>query len=165
MKTALSLSLVALLALSACDSTSPDTAPTGEPSSSDALPAPSETASATPSPAPTATSTTPAVSGFPAAMQGRWGLVAADCTSQAGDNKGMITVSASEIRFYESIAEIQTVKESSATRLRATLAYEGEGMKWNRDALLQAKPATNQLVLEEFGSDAVPGPRTYTRCK
>ena len=98
-------------------------------------------------------------------MLGRWGLVPADCTSQRGDNKGMITITADQIRFYESVAEISAVKESSPTRLRASLAFEGEGMQWTRDALLEARPGGGQLFMEEFGADAVPGPRTYTRCK
>lgn len=102
---------------------------------------------------------------FPTAMQGRWGLVPADCTSQKGDNKGLITIDATSIRFYESIAKIGAVKQVSDTDLSASLAYDGEGMQWQHDAKLQVKPETGQLVMEEFGADAVPGPRTYTRCK
>lgn len=165
-KIALPAALVALAALSACDSTAPVPAPSGQATgSSDASSSPIETASPSPSPTPSSPATPPAGTNFPAAMQGRWGLTAADCTARPGDTRTLLTIGAKDIRFYESVATIRTVKESSATRLRATLAYEGEGMQWNRDALLEVRPAANQLVMEEFGSDAVPGARTYARCK
>src|SRR5690349_7888152 len=50
---------------------------------------------------------------IPVAMQGRWGLVPADCTSTQGDAKGLIIVNAGTIAFYESRATLGEVKESS----------------------------------------------------
>lgn len=166
MKKPIVLALVTGLALSACSSEAPEPAPSESPAAA----TPSLPAAVEPAASAAATDAAPAITApvgasFPAAMIGRWGMVPADCTSQRGDNKGMITITPSEIRFYESVATIAAIKESEATRLRATLAYEGEGMQWTRDARFEAKPASDQLVLQEFGDDAVPGPRTYTRCK
>src|SRR5262245_39146835 len=39
---------------------------------------------------------------IPAAFQGRWGMVPADCTSTAGDAKGLIIVDEDSIEFFES---------------------------------------------------------------
>lgn len=157
------LAFAATLALAACSGESPVPAP------SDAAPttAPAAPVSAPTDPVPMQppVDATDSAATFPPALLGRWGMVPADCTSQRGDNKGMITITSREIRFYESVATIAAIKESGATRLRATLAFEGEGMQWTRDAQFDAKPASDQLVLQEFGDDAVPGPRTYTRCK
>src|SRR6188472_2988303 len=41
---------------------------------------------------------------IPAALQGRWGLTPADCTSALGDAKGLLVINANELRFYESRA-------------------------------------------------------------
>lgn len=166
MKKPMVLALVTGLALSACSSEAPEPAPSENPAAA----TPSLPAAVEPAPSAAATDATPAMTSpvgasFPAAMIGRWGMVPADCTSQRGDNKGMITITSREIRFYESVATIDAIKESGATRLRATMAFEGEGIQWTRDAQFDAKPASDQLVLQEFGDDAVPGPRTYTRCK
>lgn len=163
------LALAAALALAACSSESPAPTPS-DAAAAASVPDATGPSGAEPSAAPTGPQATaspgaPAGAFFPPAMIGRWGLVPADCTSQRGDNKGMITITSRDIRFYESVATIAAIKESGATRLRATLAFEGEGMQWTRDAQFEAKPASDQLVLQEFGDDAVPGPRTYTRCK
>lgn len=162
MKLPLTLTIASALALTACsrDAPAPDVeqsaAPNAAPSTStapEAVPSASENVSPK------------GVTEFPAAMHGRWGLVPADCTSQRGDNKGLITVDEKSIRFYESVASIAAVKQATVTSLSATLAYDGEGMQWQHDAKLELKPQTGELVMEEFGPDAVPGARTYTRCK
>ena len=159
MNTPALLACVGALALAACSGPAP------EPAASE-TPAPAATAQPLPSPAPQPSAApSPLPTTFPAAMLGRWGLVPGDCTSTRGDNKGMITISANEIRFYESVARITSASERTADQLRAAMAFEGEGMQWNRDIAIKAWPARDQLILEEFGTDAVPGPRTYSRCK
>lgn len=159
MKILMPLCSAAVFALAACSGETPAPVPSDTPEPAATALAPAPTA-----PAPTA-SPAPLPTTFPAAMAGRWGLVPADCTSQRGDNKGMITITANEIRFYESVAAISEASERTDDRLRAKMAFEGEGMQWTREVTLALKPAADQLVLEEFGSDAVPGPRTYSRCK
>lgn len=101
---------------------------------------------------------------IPGAMQGRWGLVPADCTSTAGDNKGMLAIGPMNMKFYESIARLTSVSEDAKTHLKATFAYSGEGMDWTRDVTLDLKDGGKTLSLQESGEDAVPGPRDYKRC-
>ena len=101
---------------------------------------------------------------LPSAMQGRFGLVAADCTTTRGDDKGLLTVTAKGLKFYESVARLAEPSENGPNRVSGRFAYQGEGMEWTRKATLELKGDGQVLVLEEFGEDAVPGPRTYTRC-
>lgn len=97
-------------------------------------------------------------------MRGRFGLVPADCTSPRGDAKGLVTISSSGMRFYESVATLKEVKPTPPTQLRGWFAYSGEGMEWAREVSLQSGDGGRTLIMEEFGEDAPPGPRTYTRC-
>ena len=97
-------------------------------------------------------------------MRGRFGLVPADCVTTRGDDKGLITLTAGRIRFYESVARLVEVREQERDRLRGRFAYSGEGMEWSRDAALALKDGGRTLILQEFGEDAVPGPQTFTRC-
>ena len=101
---------------------------------------------------------------FPPTFQGRWGLVAADCTSRMGDTKGLAVFSAGDIRFYESIGTIKAAKKLTERTFAGTLSYEGEGMQWDRETSISVAPDGQQLVLEEFGEGAVPGPRAYRKC-
>jgi hypothetical protein len=113
---------------------------------------------ASPAPAP------PQAAAIPRAMQGRFGLVPADCTTTMGDDKGLVTIGATQMRFYESVAKLATVSASSADHLEGEFAYSGEGMEWRRKARLDSKDGGRTLVLEEFGEDAVPGLQIYKRC-
>ncbi|MFM5917634.1 MAG: hypothetical protein ACKOOL_08890 [Novosphingobium sp.] len=102
---------------------------------------------------------------IPMAMRGRWGLVAADCTTARGDEKGLMTIDATSIRFYESIAKLDHVDQRSETALKANWAYSGEGMDWKRDMTLALQPGGKVLIKQEFGEDAPAGPYKYTRCE
>src|SRR6478752_2914554 len=46
----------------------------------------------------------PAAMAIPAALQGRWGLTPADCMSGRSDAKGLLTIAADGLQFYESRA-------------------------------------------------------------
>lgn len=102
---------------------------------------------------------------IPAALHGRWALVAADCTSTRGDTKGLMVVGPTSVRFYESIATLGAVKEQSATLIAARFAFSGEGMEWQRDMTLDGQEGGGVLIKREYGDDAPPGPFKYTRCK
>jgi hypothetical protein len=69
---------------------------------------------------------------FPAALQGRWGLTPADCTPGRSDAKGLLTITAGDLRFYESravpAADVTTDQMSAA----GTFAYTGEGQSWTK---------------------------------
>jgi hypothetical protein len=122
-------------------------------------------ASATPSPTtmPEATQS-PVADAIPAAAQGRWGLVPADCTSTRGDAKGLLIVEPKRIKFYESVAKLGAISESSASRLRAAFAFSGEGMEWKQDMTLDVQDGGKTLIRREYGDEAAPGPFKYTRC-
>lgn len=157
MKT-LALPLAALAALAACDS-APDAAPDETLATGTAAPivtaTPSETAT------PTAS---PTVAAIPAAIQGRWGLVPADCTSTRGDAKGLLTIDATTLKFYESLGTLDDIEEASDTRIRASFDFMGEGMEWERDETLDVQDNGRTLIRREYGDDAAPGPFRYTRC-
>ena len=152
---ALTLPLFALAALSACDNGTRDTGET---------PTPAPTATVTPAPTPDpAANETPATE-IPAAIRGRWGLVPADCDPARDDAKGLLSISATRLEFYESVGTLKTISESAPTRIRATFDFEGEGMTWKRDQTLDVQDAGATLIRREYGDDAAPGPFRYTRC-
>ena len=158
------------VALAACSRQAPEASPSGTPEPVPTAMAP-PVGTAPPS-APTSVSAAPAASAqppsgspaIPAGFHGRYGLVAPDCTTTRGDGKGLLTVRADGLKFYESFARPIRLAERTATHLKARFAYSSEGMEWTRDASLDLRDGGRRLVLEEFGADAVPGPRTYTRC-
>lgn len=172
------IALGAALALSACSkkadepevsaSTSApvmtaETAPAAVPVETEAMPEPT----AAPEPSPTATPTSvEAVTAttIPTSIRGRWGMVPKDCTSKLGDAKGLLTISASQLKFYEAVAKLGTIKEADDSRIRATFKYSGEGQTWTQDVVLDAQDGGNTLIRRDYGPDAMPGPQKYTRC-
>ena len=124
-------------------------------------------ASAAPSAAPPAPvspeSTSPANEAtIPPALQGRWGMVAADCTSTRGDAKGLLTISPTTLKFYESVGRLGNIKERTGNSIRADFAFTGEGMAWTRDVELEVTADT--LTRTERGGDEPGGPFIHTRC-
>ena len=161
MKRSLLIAGAAALALAACSKGQDPAATKTDPALTEAaLPPPSES----PAPAPSASSADQAEKSIPTALRGRWGLVAADCTSTRGDDKGLITIGATSIKFYESVAKLAKVGQRSETALRASYAFSGEGMEWKRDMTLALQPGGKVLIKQEFGEDAPPGPYKYTHC-
>jgi len=158
MKT-LALPFVALFALAACDAGTRDgerTIATEAEATAPAEPA-APAATSTPNPAPAAAT-------IPAAIQGRWGLVAADCTSTRGDAKGLLTIDGTTLRFYEAVGTLGEVAEATDTRLRAAFDFTGEGMTWRRDEALEVADEGRTLLRREYGEDAAPGPFRYNKC-
>ena len=91
-------------------------------------------------------------------------MVPADCTSTLGDAKGLLTISAGQMKFYEAVARIGKVKEADDSRIRATFNYSGEGQTWTQDVVLDAQDGGKTLIRRDYGPDALPGPQRYTRC-
>ena len=102
---------------------------------------------------------------IPPALHGRWGLVAADCTSTRGDAKGLINIDAEGIQFYESRAVVDEIADKSATMLSARFAFTGEGQEWTRDMMLSLSDDGSQLERSETGEDAIAEPLIYTKCE
>jgi len=152
--------LPALLALAACDGgTQGADVTTEEAAANGDLAANSSIAPVEPDDAGT-----PAPTEIPEAIRGRWGLVAADCTSTRGDAKGLLEIDAGRLRFYESVGTLDTVMDAEPTRLRATFDFEGEGMTWEREMVLDVQDGGSTLIRREYGEDAAPGPFRYSRC-
>ncbi len=153
----LSAAALAALALAGCSDRkgpAPETSASEAPASSPAAPAPSA------SPAGGAA----ASKEIPVALQGRWGLAPADCTSTRGDAKGLLTIGPDTLEFYESRAKLGQVKERDESRIRADFQFVGEGMSWSRDEGLEARDDGKTLIRREYGKDAAPDPLRYTRC-
>ena len=104
------------------------------------------------------------VQSIPQAVQGRWGLVPADCTTKRGDEKGLLTIGPDSLKFYESQGKLGQIAERSDTRIRANFAFTGEGMEWVHDVVLDTQDSGKTLIRQNFGPDAEPGPYKYTRC-
>lgn len=98
---------------------------------------------------------------FPKSFQGRWGLVAADCTSTRGDAKGLMTVSGDQLRFYESVGTVKVLTIKSPDSVTADLAFEGEGQTWKRTIDFALGDGGRTMVR----TDRDPSYRErYTRC-
>lgn len=161
MRLTIALAAIPALALAACD-----TAPTDD-TAADAdtaeTPAPVEPDSAVPAD-DGVSAPDDNMASIPAALQGRWGLVAADCTSTRGDAKGLIEITGDTITFYESRATLDDVAERGDDSIRATFSFTGEGMTWTRDMALAAQDGGETLVRTEYGEDAMADPLRYSRC-
>lgn len=156
MRFRIELSLIGLLAACSGETTAPEPTGTGDTTLA---------ASLAPEPAPATTEHNAAVAGqIPVALQGRWGLVPGDCTTTRGDDKGLLTVSASDLRHYESVGKLRSVSSATANSVSGTFDYTGEGMNWTREVTLSAQNDGRSLNFRDTGSDGPPGNRTYTRC-
>jgi hypothetical protein len=113
-------------------------------------------------PLPSATSTRELQ--IPAALRGRWGLVPADCTSTMGDNKGLITIDAESIKFYEARAVLDVIKEVRESRVVASFDFTGEGQEWKLEETLELANDGKELVRTEQGTDAITEPLRYAKC-
>jgi hypothetical protein len=74
-----------------------------------------------------------AAAGIPAALQGRWGLTPADCMPGRADAKGLLIVTAQELRFYESRA-VPAADDvgTGADAISGNFAFTGEGQSWTK---------------------------------
>jgi len=140
------LAPVLALALAACGS---NEEPAAEQSAS---------ATATPTPMPLPTE-------IPADYQGRWGMNEADCTGDPAAAKGLLEITATEMKFYESVGTLSSVTEATNGRLRAAFGFTGEGQEWQRDVVLDLREGGKILVRREFGEGASPEAFDYTRCE
>lgn len=157
------LLLAAPLALAACSDPSPEPSASATPS---LAPMVSESEAMAPPVAPGASEAAPvAAATFPAAMRGKWAMGQADCDPSTGADKGALTISEKSVKFFESVADLTNAKIATPTEIRAVFDYEGEGMKWQREASYKLEDGGKTLVLTEFGDDAPQGPRRHSRCK
>ena len=98
---------------------------------------------------------------IPVAFHGQWGMVPADCTSTRGDNKGLITVEADGIRFFESRATLTKVTMNAPENFTGDFKFTGEGQTWTKPQNLKLTGSSNTLIRSE--SDPAMS-FTYKRC-
>ena len=96
---------------------------------------------------------------IPAALHGRWGLTANDCQPGRSDAKGLVTVSADRIGFYESVARPQTIRTQTGTSIAGEFAFTGEGMNWTSPMIWSVEDGKLVRIDSERDSRLV-----YTRC-
>ena len=94
---------------------------------------------------------------IPAQYRGRWGMVAADCTSTRGDAKGLITIADKTIKFYESTATLRDQRPAIATSFAGLYDFTGEGQKWQKAVTLTRTGDMLKRADDE-------GNYSYTRC-
>ena len=93
------------------------------------------------------------------AIQGRWGLTPADCTPNRSDAKGLLIISANELKFYESRGTPGTSIESNDTGISGNFNFTGEGQSWSKYVSLKLQHGG--LVRTERSPMAS---YTYARC-
>jgi hypothetical protein len=123
-----------------------------------------ENSSVAPTPGPAADDGIPAPTAIPAVLRGRWGLVAADCDPARDDAKGLLTIGADTLEFYESVGTLDAIMDAEPNRIRAAFDFEGEGMTWEREMVLDLQDGGSTLIRREYGEDAAPGPFRYAKC-
>jgi len=155
------LPLAALLVLAACDNGTQGADVTAEEAAAKGDLAANSSVAPTASPSATDPSTATEI---PDTLRGRWGLVPGDCTSTRGDAKGLLTITADKLRFYESVGTLGAVKEAGERQIRAAFDFTGEGMAWQREVLLELEDGDATLVRHEYGPDAAPEPFRYAKC-
>lgn len=136
--TRVSLVLVTFAFVGACDARNPvanganDTADMRPPAEASPDPTSSAPADAVASNADTGTAEPASATKIPVAYHGRWGMAPADCSSTRGDNKGLLTITADEMRFYESVAVPGPSFVVGANNIRGDFNFTGEGQRWTK---------------------------------
>jgi hypothetical protein len=128
------VSLAIVLSVAACGGRDPvDKAATGRTDSLPDINATAHSAAGEPHVATQPAKTLPiAAAAIPATLQGRWGLTPADCTPGRSDAKGLLTISGSDIRFYESRAVPGGNVAADANSVAGDFHFEGEGQTWTK---------------------------------
>jgi hypothetical protein len=103
--------------------------------------------------------TTASKAAIPLSLQGRWGLTPADCTSTRGDAKGLLTVTAEGLNFYESRAVPAGGTTADDDSITGNFDFTGEGQNWTKFETLELNRDT--LVRTESNPAAS---YTYAKC-
>jgi hypothetical protein len=109
--------------------------------------------------APAASAAPTSASSIPAALQGRWGLTPADCTSPLANAKGLLVINAAELRFYESRAVPLGDVHADDGSLNGHFHFTGEGRGWDKYEAL--KRNGDKLTRTETNPAAS---YTYAKC-
>ena len=88
-------------------------------------------------------------------------MVPADCTSTRGDAKGLITIDADSIKFFESKGTLTKVTLNAPENFTGTFAFTGEGQSWTNSQNLKLTGSSNTLIRSETD---VAQSYSYKRC-
>ena len=104
--------------------------------------------------------TSPAAAGrLPPALYGRWGLTADDCASDE-PSRGVMTIAANGVRFFNSLAKPTGAAQSGPNGIRGEFAFFGEaGRTWTGPLSLTVQD--NKLTRIDSEADSR---QVYTRC-
>jgi hypothetical protein len=138
--------LIAGLGLAACQ---PEAAPELEGAPPAAAPAPD-------TPAPAASPPPLDMTAIPSQYLGKWDASAEEC---AQASIMTLTISPNELRFHESIGEIETVTPEGANAINVAGPFEGEGEAWDGALRLELSADANMLTVTNNGV-----PTTRVRC-
>ncbi|MGK2911386.1 MAG: hypothetical protein ACSLE1_16540 [Sphingobium sp.] len=86
------------------------------------------------------------LSGIPVAFRGRWGMNEADCDVSRADTKGLVTIDANSLKFYESMGRLKSIISASATEVKGNFAFSGEGQSWTKVMTLKLDKGGTTLV-------------------
>ena len=92
----------------------------------------------------------------------RWHAMGAGVGIKTGN--GLIAIDAESIKFYESRAVLNTVKEVRESRLVAIFDFSGEGQTWSMEETLDLQNDGKELVRTEKGENAMTEPLRYAKC-
>jgi hypothetical protein len=109
--------------------------------------------------APAAAPSTAPAGAIPIALQGRWGLTPGDCTGALAAAKGLLVISADELRFYESRAVPAAGVQTDSDSISGNFNFSGEGQSWSKFERLQLQK--DRLVRTESNPTAS---YTYAKC-
>lgn len=102
-----------------------------------------------------------AITQFPTAYNGRWGMTPGDCILGASDAKGLISIQGSLVKFYESVGTMRNGKRETLFAISSDFEMVGEGQKWQTHARYQLETDRKSLIRQDSGT----GQRfAYTRC-
>jgi hypothetical protein len=83
--------------------------------------------------------------------------VAADCTSTRGDNKGLITIGDTTVRFFEAVATLKEQRPAIPESFSGLFSFTGEGQNWQKVMTFTRTGDSLKRAEEE-------GTFTYKRC-
>lgn len=101
------------------------------------------------------------LSGIPVAFRGRWGMNEADCDVSRSDTKGLVTVDADGLKFYESMGRLKSISSASPTEMKAIFAFSGEGQNWTKVMTLKLDEGGTTLIRIEQDP---AGTYRHTKC-
>lgn len=74
----------------------------------------------------------PAAAAIPAPLQGRWALAPRDCGSSAAAARGLLVITAGELRFQNSHAVPASDIQTDTASINGQFAFTGEGRSWTK---------------------------------